>query len=263
MPLCDCTFTEKRVLSWRQFFNTGDAKFGITTASRSVQAIMTTFSTVQAIVWYMISTTGTWNERDCLNNPNPVLIILFCPKALNKTHLIVSVIISHYIPSYLILSCRVTWAVIVVIAMAAFVWVTALNWRKWHDFPKSVNKEVHYNSSLPFPAVTVCNHNPIRWYFFQRKNKHVFTFYVIPPHRLDQGDWNVSSCKIKTYLFHTVDITGVDVLATQAQGAGASATMIFTMLNRVNSVPAGTLMVKSSSLDKMAAISQTTFSNTF
>ena len=41
----------------------------------------------------------------------------------------------------------------------------------------------------------------------------------------------------RTYLSYMVNIMGADVLATQ--GARASATMIFTMLNRINSVPAG------------------------
>ena len=38
------------------------------------------------------------------------------------------------------------------------------------------------------------------------------------------------------YLFCIVNIMGADVLATQ--GARASASMIFTMLDRINSVPA-------------------------
>ena len=46
----------------------------------------------------------------------------------------------------------------------------------------------------------------------------------IPPH------------KISTYLFYIVNIMGTDVLAIQ--GARASATMILTMLNRNNLVPA-------------------------
>ena len=40
----------------------------------------------------------------------------------------------------------------------------------------------------------------------------------------------------KTDLFHIVDIIGADVLATQ--WARASTPIIFTMLNRINSVPA-------------------------
>ena len=45
-----------------------------------------------------------------------------------------------------------------------------------------------------------------------------------------------SSCKQVIYIFYIVSITGADVLAPQ--GARASATVIFTMLKRMNSVPA-------------------------
>ena len=49
-------------------------------------------------------------------------------------------------------------------------------------------------------------------------------------------NWNPFSSRTKTCLFYMVNIMGVDVLATQ--GARASATMIFSMLNRNNSVSA-------------------------
>ena len=48
--------------------------------------------------------------------------------------------------------------------------------------------------------------------------------------------WNTSSSKTRTYLFYIVNIMGADVLPTQ--GVRASATMIFTMLNWIDSVPA-------------------------
>ena len=71
---------------------------------------------------------------------------------------------------------------------------------------------------------------------FQRKHKHVFTCYVIPPHGLDASGLNLSSCKAMTYLFYIVNITGVDVLAPCV--ARTSSTMICTLLDRINSVPA-------------------------
>ena len=43
---------------------------------------------------------------------------------------------------------------------------------------------------------------------------------------------NFSSCKARTYLFYIVNIVAADDLATQ--GARASATMIFTILNRIS-----------------------------
>ena len=51
----------------------------------------------------------------------------------------------------------------------------------------------------------------------------------------DTGSWNLSWSKTRMYLFYIVNIMGADILVTQ--GAMASATMIFTMLNRINSVP--------------------------
>ena len=70
-------------------------------------------------------------------------------------------------------------------------------------------------------------------YLFQRKQKHIFTFYVIPPHWHDTGCWNPFLCKTSTCLFYMVNIIDADALVTQ--GLRASATMIFAMLNRINS----------------------------
>ena len=63
--------------------------------------------------------------------------------------------------------------------------------------------------------------------------KYIYTLYVIPPHWYDTDSWNPLPSKTRTYLFYIVNIMGV-----LAQGAGASETMILTMLNRINSVPA-------------------------
>ena len=49
-------------------------------------------------------------------------------------------------------------------------------------------------------------------------------------------NWNPLLCKKRTYLFYIVNIMGADVLATQ--GARASATMVLTVFNQINSVPA-------------------------
>ena len=49
-------------------------------------------------------------------------------------------------------------------------------------------------------------------------------------------DWNHSSSMTRTYLFYIVNIMGADVLSMQR--ARASATMTFTMFNRINLVPA-------------------------
>ena len=66
----------------------------------------------------------------------------------------------------------------------------------------------------------------LRAKFFRGNIKHVFTFYVIPPHWHAKDNWNPSPYKTRTYLFYIVNIMVADVLATQ--GARASATMILT-----------------------------------
>ena len=45
--------------------------------------------------------------------------------------------------------------------------------------------------------------------FFQRKHKHVFSFYIISWH--DTGSWNPPSCMGMTYLFYIINIMGTDV----------------------------------------------------
>ena len=69
---------------------------------------------------------------------------------------------------------------------------------------------------------------------FQREQKHIFTFYVIPPHWHNTSSWNPSLSKTRTYLFYIVNIMAADVLVTE--GARASATMILTQLYWDNSV---------------------------
>ena len=119
--------------------------------------------------------------------------------------------------------------------------------------------------------------NPLCAKFFIG-NKNIFTWYVIPPHGHDTGSWNPSLNETRTYLLYIVNIMGADVLTTQ--GARASATMIFTILNQIHSVPArwGFLtwwwnLIKTTDtaynvrvktfcgLNKMAAIMQTSFPN--
>ena len=59
-------------------------------------------------------------------------------------------------------------------------------------------------------------------------NENIF---CIPPQWHDTESRNPSSSKTKTYLFYIVNVMGADVLATPG-------TIIFTLLNRINSVPA-------------------------
>ena len=90
--------------------------------------------------------------------------------------------------------------------------------------------------------------------FFTVNISHL-TFYLLTCAELFIGNWkmyiqfisflhtdmaqvvgNLLLCKTRNYLFYTVNIMSADVLMTQ--GARASTPMIFTMLNRINSVHA-------------------------
>ena len=95
---------------------------------------------------------------------------------------------------------------------------------------------------------------------FEREQKHIHTSDVISPHWHDTGSWNPSSSKTRTYLFYIVNIIGADVLATQ--GAWASATMIFTMLNRINSVPHSKVRAQTR-LCPLAQIAQNIYNRAF
>ena len=65
---------------------------------------------------------------------------------------------------------------------------------------------------------------------------NIFTFDVIPLHWHETGSWSPSSSKTRTYSFYLVNIMVADVLATK--GARESATIIFTLMNRIISVSA-------------------------
>ena len=75
-------------------------------------------------------------------------------------------------------------------------------------------------------VINVQRVNPLRAKFFRGYIKHIFTFYVIPPHWYDTGGWNTSSNKTRTCPFYIVNIMAAGVLATQ--GARTSAVMILT-----------------------------------
>ena len=59
---------------------------------------------------------------------------------------------------------------------------------------------------------------------------------LFPQHRRNTGSWNLSSSKTGTYLFYVDNVMSPYAQATQRNRTPA--TMIFTMLNRINSVPA-------------------------
>ena len=78
------------------------------------------------------------------------------------------------------------------------------------------------------------NLNPLRAKFSEETKTYIY-IYVIPPHWHDTGSWKPSSSRTRTFLVYIVNNMGADVLVTQ--GARASVTMIFILLNRINSVP--------------------------
>ena len=82
---------------------------------------------------------------------------------------------------------------------------------------------------------TVQHTNSLCAIFFSR-NVNMYLQFLSFLHWHNTGCWNPFLCKTWTYLFYIVNIMGVDNLATQ--GARASVTMIFTMLNGINRVPA-------------------------
>ena len=79
-----------------------------------------------------------------------------------------------------------------------------------------------------------CSPLTLTCYIFQREHKHIFTFYVTPPHWHVTGSWNPSSSMTRTYLLYVVNIMGTDDLATQ--WARASAAMIFTMFKHSHDI---------------------------
>ena len=99
-------------------------------------------------------------------------------------------------------------------------------WWKMRNVDADLLQLWFFNQNLSILTLYVLN--------FSERTKHIFTFYVIAPHGHDTGHWNPSS-KTVTCLFYTFNIMVADVLATQ--GARASATMILSMLNRINFVP--------------------------
>ena len=70
---------------------------------------------------------------------------------------------------------------------------------------------------------------------FSEETKPYIYIYAIPPHWRDPGNWNRSTSKTRINLFYIVNIMSVDILVTPE--AKAASTMIFSMLNWINSAP--------------------------
>ncbi len=58
---------------------------------------------------------------------------------------------------------RVIWFIAVGCAFTLFLSLAITRLTYFFTYPKSVNVEVTYEESLPFPAVTLCNQNIFRY----------------------------------------------------------------------------------------------------
>ena len=105
-------------------------------------------------------------------------------------------------------------------------------------FPDNIFKCIYLNGNvwismkISLKFVPKFRINPLRAKFL-RENINIYLHFMSCLHA---GSWNSSLSKTRTCLFYIINIMAADVLATQ--GARASATMILTYVNWVNSVPA-------------------------
>jgi len=51
-------------------------------------------------------------------------------------------------------------------ASALFVYLVAVKFMHLLSYPKTVNVDFNFNTSVPFPAVTICNESPYRYSFY-------------------------------------------------------------------------------------------------
>lgn len=63
---------------------------------------------------------------------------------------------------FLLFACRIAWLVIEIAALIIFLVFVGIKIDHLAKHPKNVNLDVTYNKTLLFPAVTICNQNPIR-----------------------------------------------------------------------------------------------------
>ena len=57
---------------------------------------------------------------------------------------------------------RFLWSLLFISAFGLFMYLVANKIMLLASYPKNVNVDIDYQSSLPFPAVTMCNLNPYR-----------------------------------------------------------------------------------------------------
>ena len=62
----------------------------------------------------------------------------------------------------LYISYRLIWVLVLLTAFSVFIAIIATNIVRLRGYPKTVNMDMQYKRRLPFPAVTICNHNMFR-----------------------------------------------------------------------------------------------------
>ena len=63
----------------------------------------------------------------------------------------------------LCLNCRVFWFCLVLTGLSLFSYQVIDRVVYYTSYPVTVNVKINYNTTLRFPAVTVCNQNAFRW----------------------------------------------------------------------------------------------------
>ena len=84
---------------------------------------------------------------------------------------------------------RIAWTIALLGASIFFMWFMGTKLVYYYTYPKTVDVDVTYNTSMRFPAVTFCNQNPFRYItpLLINDNKHkgfyirfVISFQALP-----------------------------------------------------------------------------------
>ena len=57
---------------------------------------------------------------------------------------------------------RLIWLIVCLLAVSIFLMLIGTKVQLIYQYPKSINLDIIYNDTLPFPAVSICNLNPYR-----------------------------------------------------------------------------------------------------
>ena len=82
--------------------------------------------------------------------------------------------LTNFTFSVIVIVCRVFWLLLVLSAITLFSYILVSRCLHYFDYPSAVNVEILYPPSVPFPAITICNQNFMRYV----TNKNEFYEYV-------------------------------------------------------------------------------------